>query len=123
MLTYPSNLPLPDYGSYIGTIDVGLVRTSVPNANAAQFINANAPTTEISMTFTGNRDLIFEWQLWALGQGYQYFWLPVVSSATPTNITSLQRCRFISNIHLQKVGDDRYSATVQAEIVPGDWHQ
>jgi len=121
MITYPSAFPLPQTENYSGAIDFGIVRTSIPTANASQTINNNSPTTEVSMTFKMKNDDILIWELWALNNGYQYFYMPIVSSATPTDITSVQRVRFISNIQHQKLGDDWSSCTVAAEIVPGDF--
>lgn len=122
MISYPANYPQADFGTYSGTIDVGLVRTSVPNADASQLRNYNAPTTEISMSFSMTNDTYQTWLTWVLANAYRYFTMPVVSSATPTDITSVQRVRFISPIEYQKAGDDWGTATVAAEIVAGDFH-
>ena len=121
MISYPTSLPLPDTQTYSGTIDVGLLRTQVPSARAAHFINNNTPTTEISMTFKMKNDLYTFWLSWALNEGYRWFNMPVVSAGTPANITSEQRVRFISDIQLTKLGDNWLSVTVAAEIVPGDF--
>jgi hypothetical protein len=121
MQTYPTTLPMPQTDNYTGTIDFGIVRTNIPTGNASQRINNNSPTTEISMTFKMKNDDSFLWLTWVFANAYQYFNMPVVSGATPTNITSVQRVRFISTIQLDKLGDDWSSYTVAAEIVPGDF--
>jgi hypothetical protein len=121
MITYPTTLPMPETTGISGSIDVGLVRTNIPTENASQLINNNSPTTEISMTFNMKNDMWVIWLQWVTGNAYRFFNMPVVSSATPTDITSVQRVRFISSIQQQKLGDDWMSATVAAEIVPGDF--
>jgi hypothetical protein len=121
MITYPTTLPQPENTGISGTIDVGLVRTNIPTENASQIITNNSPTTEISMTFNMSNDVWATWFAWVTTNAYRFFNMPVVSSATPTDITSVQRVRFISSIQQQKMGDNWMSATVAAEIVPGDF--
>jgi len=121
MIDYPPGFPLPETGSYSGVIDFGLVRTSVPTAQASQILNNNSPTIETSLTFKMKNDLLLSWEQWVTNEAYQFFRMPMVSAGTPTNITSVQRVRFISTIQLTKLGDNWSQCTVAVEIVPGDF--
>ena len=117
---YPETLPLPDYGSYSGTVDQGLVRTSFPIAAPRQLVGFNSPSVNITMTFSMHNDTWFEWSTFANTHGYDWFMMPVVSQKAPVVITSNHRVRFISDIQYQKLGDGWLSATVTAEMVPGE---
>lgn len=118
MADYPPTLPLPD--QYTGIIDQGLIRTSFPVTAPNQVKGYNSPRTDISMTFSMDDATYETWLTWMTSNGYDWFNMPVVSARTPTDITSIQRVRLSSEITLTKRGDNWLSATVAAELVPGD---
>ena len=120
MITYPTNLPTPDFGSYYGVVDEGLIRTSFPVPAPTQVVWFNSPTVNITMTFSMDNATWLEWSEFASSYGYDWFLMPIVSPKNPLIITSTHRVRFISDMQYQKRGDNWLSITVTAEMVPGD---
>lgn len=119
MPDYPGTYPLPDSGTYTGTIRPGMSRTEVPAAQPNQRPRYNAPRVEVSMTFTMTNDDYATWRTWVEANAYNWFNMPVVSHYAPDDITSVRPVRFISDINYQKLGDDWLSVTVAAEIQQG----
>jgi len=120
MTEYPTSLPLPDFGTYAGSIDQGLIRTNMPAASPSQIVGFNAPRTQITMTFSMVNDDFAEWEAWVLEFGYYWFTMPVVSGYEPVVITSTHKIRIISDIEYQKRGDNWLSVSVIAEIIQSD---
>jgi len=120
MLDYPITLPIPDYGSYSGVSDHGLVRTSIPVAAPNQLLGFNSPTTKITMTFSMDNDTYTDWLVWVTDNGWNWFKMPVVSPLDPVLITSTHSVRFISEVQYQKRGDNWLSVSVTAEMIPGE---
>ncbi|GAG52471.1 unnamed protein product, partial [marine sediment metagenome] len=118
---YPATLPLPDHGTYAGSVDQGLIRTTVPSAQANQIYGFNSPRVDISMTFKMVNDKYAEWLTWVKANAFDWFNMPVISPATPTDITSVQSVRFTSDIQYTKLGDNWLSVTVACELIPGDY--
>lgn len=119
MTEYPTTLPLPDRGTYSGSVDYGLQRTSFPVAAPNQLIGFNAYTTKITMTFSMINDDYADWLEWVTDWGWGWFEMPVVSTKNPVLITSTQQVRFISDLAYQKRGDNWLSVSVTAELLPG----
>ena len=120
MFAYPFELPLPDYGSYTGVVDQGLIRTSFPIAAPSQIKGFNSPTVQISLTFSMTNAQWYDWNQFITNYGYQWFTMPVVSPKNPNLITSVHRVRTISDIQYVKRGHNWVSTTIIVEMVPGD---
>ena len=120
MPSYPANLPLPDQGSYGGSVDSGVIRTNVFASEARQRKTFNSPRVEIGLTFSMTNDDYNVWRPWVRDNAYAFFDMPVISPDVPTDITSTQNLRFISDISYQKRGDNWLSVSVTAELIPGD---
>ena len=120
MASYPANLPLPDQGSYGGSVDSGIIRTNVYAALANQRKSFNSPRVELGLVFSMTNDEYAVWRPWAIAEAYHFFDMPVVSPDAPTDIMSVQNLRFISDISYQKRSDNWLSVSVTAELIPGD---
>lgn len=120
MADYPSTLPLPDYGTYAGVVDNGLLQTTVLTAQRNQLITYNSPTTKLSMTFSMDNDIYALWFSWVKTNAYYWFNMPVVSTNQPTDITSTRQVRFISDLSYTKREDNWLSVNVTAELIPGE---
>jgi hypothetical protein len=120
MVDYPTNYPLPDYGSYSGTISQGLARTEVPSMRPNQNQTFNSPRTDISMTFTMKNDFLLTWLLWIRNNGYSWFRMPVISGYPPDEITEIRTVRVTSETNNVKQGDNWSSVTLAIELVPGE---
>ena len=121
MADYPTTLPLPDYGSYSGVSDKGLVRTSVSTPAPTQIQLYGSPRHDASMVFSMTNDVYAdEWLPWVDQFGYDWFNMPVVSPYDPVQITSTHRCRMTTDLQLSKRGDNWLSVSVGVEILQGD---
>lgn len=120
MTAYPANYPKPARSGITGHIDPGIRRTSVPAALANQVTVFNSPEDGLSLTFEMTNDWYAVWYEWVRTYAWMWFEMDIVSRHTPVNITSRHRIRFISEIQLQKLGDNWLSISVQAEIMPAD---
>lgn len=120
MAQYPSQFVLPDYGNYIGSLNMGQIRTSMPTSNASQIEGFNSARIEISMTFSMTVDDYEAWTAWVIEFAYDWFDMPVISPHMPNYITSDSRIRFISDTALQKRGHDWISVAVTGELIQGD---
>ena len=119
-MDYPSNFPLPEYGSYTGGINSGNMRSQTPFPEPNQTRIFNSATTQIAMTFTMKKTFFNAWFTWVKDNGYQWFVMPVVSGHVPDYITSNSRLRFISDSSLDYQGHDWVRASITGELIPGD---
>lgn len=117
---YPANFPSPDFGSYSGAMDMGLLRTSLPTAQASQIKIGNAMRPHISLTFSMKNDLYLQWWGWMKEYAWTWFTMDLVNPRQPDLITSNQRVRFTSDLQYRKRGDNWLSITVAAELYQGD---
>ena len=118
MPDYPTTLPLPEPDNYNGTLDQGLIRTSFRVTAPNQVKGYNSYREDISMSFSMDNDTYDAWITWVNSNGYDWFNMPVVSSRTPTDITSTQLVRFSSDVQVAKQGDNWLTVTVGAELQP-----
>ena len=119
-MDYPSNFPLPDYGSYNGNINSGNIRTQLPFPEPNQKRVFNSATTQIAMTFTMSKSLFNTWFTLVKDNGYQWFVMPTISSYVPDYITGNSRFRFISDSSLDYLGHDWVRVSITGELIPGD---
>ena len=117
---YPTNFPLPDHGPYSGTLDFGILRSSIPSAEASQIKIANAMRPELSLTFSMTNPDYLTWWEWVKEYAFTWFTMETVNPHIPTDITSSRRLRFIGDLSYQKRGDNWLSITVAAELYMGD---
>ena len=120
MIDYPEGYPLPNAGTYSGVTDWGLLVSQVPGTLLNIGRGYNSARVDMTLSFDVNNVDYGQWLSWCRTFAYDWFAMPVVSPRTPTDITSVQRTRFISQIVYTKSGDDWGTATVSAELVPGD---
>ena len=117
---YPSQFVLPDWTDYAGTVDQGIVSTSVSTAERSQEQVFNQAREQYSMTFTMvNNDYIY-WIIWTQANAYKWFQMPIVSKQASVEVTGLQWVRFITDMAYAKIGDDLTSITVAAEVMTGN---
>jgi len=120
MTDYPPNYPLPNFGTYAGVHDWGLLVSQVPGTEFNVGRGYNSARVEMTLSFDLDNDDYFAWKAWVMANAYDWIDMPIVAPRTPTDITSVQRTRFISQIVYTKGGDNWGTATVTAELVPGD---
>lgn len=121
METYPTNFPLPDKSSYSGLIQQGIVRTSVAVPAPNQILVFSRERTDLSMQFSMVNDDYTAWIEWVYANGYDYFYMPVISEYTPVDdIFSTHRVRFTTDIQYVKRGDNWLTVSIGAEILQGD---
>jgi hypothetical protein len=117
---YPATFVQPYNRAYTGTLEIGLLRTSLPTAQASQIKISNAMRPELSMTFAMKNTEYKDWWEWVKQYAWTWFTMDLVNPRQPTLITSNQRVRFISDLQYQKRGDNWLTVTVAAELYQGD---
>ena len=81
----------------------------------------NSPRYELSVTFAMTNDVYYnQWWPWVKANAYGWFNMEIVNPNTPSDITSLQRVRFITPLQYDKRGDNWLGVTVGLEMVPAD---
>ena len=117
--TYPSNLPLPEHVSYSTAQGYGVVRTSIPGPSENQAVYFNAPSETISAQWAMDDADYAAWLAWMQANCYTWFYMPVVSSHAPVNITSTVLVRAITPISRQLAGYNWQRVSLTLELVPG----
>ncbi len=117
---YPEQFALPDTDSYAGSVDQGIIATSVSTAQRTQIQAFNQAAEQYSMTFHMTNDEYIYWIVWVRENAYRWFRMRIVSKQTSIEVNSPQWIRFISNVAYAKQGDDWASCTVLAEVLIGD---
>jgi hypothetical protein len=117
---YPANFTAPEHTAYSGYMEVGLLRTSLPSAQASQIKIGNAARPQLSLTFAMTNVDYVAWWDWVKEYAWTWFTMDLVNPRQPTLITSNQRVRFVSDLQYRKLGHNWMSITVAAELYQGD---
>ena len=117
MADYPTTLPKPS--TTAGVVDPGLLRSDGGGPELEQRTSFNSVRTDFSMSFDMDNSTYKTWLAWVQANAFDWFNMDVITDRSGS-IYSNQQVRFTGPITYQKRGDNWLSASVTAELIPGD---
>jgi hypothetical protein len=117
---YPSTLPAPEYGSYAGVMDAGLVRTQAGGAEPYQDATFNSEVVTLNLSFSMDDADFDAWFAWVDDNGYDWFYMDLVTPLVPVDILSRHKVRFVADYLVNQRGDNWQRITVGAEMIPNE---
>lgn len=111
-MDYPKQFPEPLINGYGIAVEMGIIRTEMENGFAKQRKRLNNMPQSFNLSFAIPLTMLTQWQTWVNDNAYEDFNINLTSFETTTGFCSTHVVKFISDLNIQPLTADTFSASV-----------
>lgn len=115
---YPDSLPCPQISDYQVEVDHGASAVTFEHGNRRQRSFFKQERNVFSFSLVLTTEQLWDWQLWANVNGYDWHWMELESSYSSVSgsVVSEHYIRYISDIAIEPVDLNYFRVVLQAEM-------